>query len=280
MGSDCITKNSNKIPLDKYYTSPELAKYVVEKTKEIIGSENITEYLEPSAGAGVFLDYLDKPYLAYDIEPDDVRVVKQDYLELDLEYKDGRCAIGNPPYGSRMNLVVQFYKKSVILGDYIAFILPISQLNNNIKMYEFDLAYSENLGVRKYSDRDIHCCLNIYKRNEKGLNKKHSYKLKDVEIKEDITSGNPKREKIVKYDDFQYDIRICFWGSATGQEVEYERQYAHEFCIKVHNKKYREKVLSVIKCTKWDEIYPTVATPALYQWQVYKHLKEQIPELQ
>ena len=54
-----------KIKLDKYYTSPELAKYCVEKTREIIGNDNITEYIEPSAGSGVFLDYLDKPYLAY-----------------------------------------------------------------------------------------------------------------------------------------------------------------------------------------------------------------------
>ena len=68
-----------KIKNDKYYTSPKLAKYIVDKTKEIIGEENITEYLEPSAGQGVFLDYLDKPYLAYDIEPDDKRIVKQDF---------------------------------------------------------------------------------------------------------------------------------------------------------------------------------------------------------
>jgi hypothetical protein len=31
-----------KIKNDKYYTSDELAKYCVEKTKEIIGVENIT----------------------------------------------------------------------------------------------------------------------------------------------------------------------------------------------------------------------------------------------
>ena len=49
-----------KIKNDKYYTPPDIAKYIVEKTKEIIGSENITEYIEPSAGSGVFLDYLDK----------------------------------------------------------------------------------------------------------------------------------------------------------------------------------------------------------------------------
>lgn len=88
-----------KIENDKYYTSPELAEYIVNKTKEIIGEENITEYIEPSAGAGVFLDYLDKPYIAYDIEPEDDRIIKQDYLNVNLKYKQGRCVIGNPPYG-------------------------------------------------------------------------------------------------------------------------------------------------------------------------------------
>ena len=53
-----------KIPNDKYYTSPELAEYCVNKTKEIIGDENITEYLEPSAGSGVFLNYLPEGTLA------------------------------------------------------------------------------------------------------------------------------------------------------------------------------------------------------------------------
>ena len=56
-----------KIENDKYYTPQDLAKYCVEKTKEVIGEDNITEYVEPSAGSGVFLNYLDKPYLAYDI---------------------------------------------------------------------------------------------------------------------------------------------------------------------------------------------------------------------
>ncbi len=45
-----------KIKNDKYYTPPDLAEYIVNKTKEIIGKENIIEYIKPSAGAGVFLD--------------------------------------------------------------------------------------------------------------------------------------------------------------------------------------------------------------------------------
>ena len=88
-----------KIQNDKYYTPSDLANYCVNKTREVIGEDNITEYIEPSAGCGAFLDYLDKPYLAYDIEPEDDRVVKADWLEVDLDYKTGRCVIGNPPFG-------------------------------------------------------------------------------------------------------------------------------------------------------------------------------------
>jgi hypothetical protein len=74
----------SKIKNDKYYTPPDLAKYIVNKTKEIIGEDNIAEYIEPSAGAGVFLNYLPKGTIAYDIEPEDNRIIKQDYLELNI----------------------------------------------------------------------------------------------------------------------------------------------------------------------------------------------------
>jgi hypothetical protein len=47
-----------KLDNDKYYTSPEIAEYVVNKTFEIIGISKISEFLEPSAGNGIFLNYL------------------------------------------------------------------------------------------------------------------------------------------------------------------------------------------------------------------------------
>jgi hypothetical protein len=109
------------------------------KTKEIIGEKNISEYLKPSGGNGVFLDYLPKETYSCDIEPEDDRIHKQDYLTLNLDYKKGRCIIGNPPFGRSNVMSVKFYKKSIQLGDYISFIQPISQLNNTNSMYEFDL---------------------------------------------------------------------------------------------------------------------------------------------
>ena len=261
-----------KIENDKYYTSRELAEYVVNKTKEIIEENNITEYLEPSAGSGVFLDYLDKPYLAYDLYPEDDRIVKQDYLTLELGYKQGRCIIGNPPYGRTMNLAVQFFKKAIQMGDYISFILPISQLNNNYRVFEFDLIYSEDLGKRLYSDINVHCCLNIYKKPRIGLNRKPNYKLKDITI-ENYDRGRIKIKQLK-----EYDIAICSFGD-VGKVVKKEDTYCQELYIKVNNDDYKKEIVDLIEKTNWKELYPHTKTPKLQIWQVYKYIKEQIPEI-
>lgn len=271
-----ISKNSNKIPLDKYYTSPELAKYIVDKTKEIIGQENITEYIEPSAGAGIFLDYLDKPYLAYDIEPEDNRITKQNYLDLDMDYKKGRCVIGNPPFGNRNTLAVKFFKKSIQFGDYVSFVLPLSQLNNSYQMYEFDLVHSEDLGEWKFSGVKLNCCFNIFKRPKGKLNSKPNYKLADVEIAELRRGGNQN------VDETQYDIGVCSYGEGViGRIPKYKGQYVKEMYFKVNNTKYRDEIINLIKTTGWEKEICKGSSGQLNlaQWQVYKYLKENIPEL-
>lgn len=265
--------NIAKIKNDKYYTSPELAKYIVDKTKEIIGEENITEYIEPSAGSGVFLNYLDKPYKAYDIEPEDNRIVKQDYLELDLEYKKGRCIIGNPPYGDRMYLAQKFYKKSIQISDYIAFILPISQLNNKNSLYEFDLIHSEDLGKQLYSDRKLHCCFNIYKRPKGELNKRPSNKLKDVEI---------IRQDSKKYNDIKdYDIRMCHWGDGTAGKIltDENETYSGEYKIIIHNENLKDRIKDVIINYNWKEEIDRIAMRSIKQYHIVNVLKEKIPEI-
>lgn len=42
----------------------------------------------------------------------------------------------------------------------------------------------------------------------------------------------------------------------------------------------KDRVLKVVKNTNWSEIYPMTVMPRLKQWQICKHLKEQIPELE
>ena len=262
-----------KIHLDKYYSPQSLADYCTQKAIEVIGIENITELVESSAGQGVFLNSFEKflpniPYKAYDIEPEDDRIVKQDYLELEMGYKKGRVVIGNPPFGKN-TLILQFLSKDVNICDYIAYILPISQFNNNYNFYKYDLVHSEVLPEVEYSGKVVKCCFNIYKKPIKEKNKPN-YKLKDVELFE-----YRRNERDVP--DYNYEYIICSYGD-IGKKQDFVGGCVKEICFKIN--KHKDKVLDVLENVDWRAIVPPTTTPSLPQWQVYKYLKEKIPELQ
>ncbi len=268
--------NIAKIELDKYYTSKDLAKYCIDKTYEIIGEENISEVIEPSAGNGSFSLQIPSLCWAYDIEPEHETIIKQDFLELDVNYLYGRLAIGNPPYGRGNSLAMAFYKKCVKICDYVAFILPISQLNNNVQLYDFDLIYSEDLGEQIYSNRKLQCCFNIYKRPSNGnLNPKPNYKLKDVEIVEYRRDG---REINIP---LNYDYAMGSFGAGcVGKQVDNIGKYALECYFYIKNPVIKDKVLDVLKNTDWKLICKGISgTYRLPQWKIYKYLKEQIQEI-
>jgi hypothetical protein len=263
-----------KIELDKYYTPPELAKYCIDKTFEIIGEENISEIIEPSAGNGVFSEQI-PAHFAYDIEPEHENIIKQDYLKLDINYLWGRLIIGNPPYGRCLSLAQKFYKKSVELGDYISFILPISQLNNTQSMYEFDLIYSEDLEKNTYTDRTLHCCLNIYKRPNSGeLNKKTLNKLKDVTI---VRQDSKKYNSIDKYD----FLMSCFGASAGKLINTYDsKEYCGMYKIIINKKVLKDRINDILNNVDWQVRLKFIAQPKIQQFHIIELLKEQIPEIE
>lgn len=266
-----------KIENDKYYTPISLANYCWDKVLEVIGKENISEIIEPSVGDGSFLCHPKGfVHFAYDIEPecqsDMTNIIKGDYLSQDINYLYGRLVIGNPPYGRCLNLAQKFFKKSVDIADYVAFILPISQLNNTRSMYEFDLIYSEDLGVQHYTDRDLHCCFNIYKRPDGGeLNKKPVAKLKDITIYRQDSKG---------YDDRDFDIRMCYWGDGTaGKILKDGESYSAEYKIKVNNKNIRDKVIEVLTTFNWKEYLNCIAMRKIQQFHIVDVLKAHIKDI-
>lgn len=268
------TQNSTKLHLDQYYTPTSVAVYCIKTAYKIVGKENITSILEPSAGTGSFSNNIDGCE-AYDLEPKTDGVVQADFLLLDIEYKKGRLVIGNPPFGSRGNLMQKFCKKSFAIADYVAFILPINQMNNVVSIYEFDLIHSEDLGEKDYSGKKVHCCFNIYKRPVNGLNSKPNYKTEVIEVREVrefIKNQNPKRNK--ELGDFQYDIAICAWG-AIGKECSVG-QYAKTFYIKINDKLNFDYYKNLLLSADWCELYKMTGTPNLLQWQVYKYVSENL----
>lgn len=109
---------------DKFYTKKPVAKQCCDFLKKYVNFEK-ESFLEPSAGGGAFLDFLPK-FIAFDLFPENNQIIKQDFLILDTtEYKD-YITIGNPPFGKKSQLAINFFNKSAEFSKIIAFIVPVS----------------------------------------------------------------------------------------------------------------------------------------------------------
>lgn len=266
---------SNKIHHDKYYTPIEVANHCWDVVLDVIGEENISEIIEPSCGDGAFYHHKEKtPHFGFDIEPQckGYNIIKADYLTTDIVYLPGRLIIGNPPYGRCLNLAQKFYKKAIEEADYIAFILPIGQLNNTSSLFEFDLVHSEDLGVQLYTDRLLHCCFNIYRRPQSGeLNRKVTRKLKDVTI---------WRQDCKDYEGKDFDVRMCYWGDGTAGKILQEgEKYSAEYKIKVNKPELRAEVIRVLTGFDWKGHLNCIAMRKIQQFHILDVLRKAIKDI-
>lgn len=116
-------KRKNAGQFDKFYTKESIVDYIMSLI-------DITQYeviIEPSAGDGAFSNKI-KNCIAYDIDPQNNKIIKCDFLTIDNIYGPSNkvLIIGNPPYGTQSSLAFQFIKKSFTIADTVAFILPKS----------------------------------------------------------------------------------------------------------------------------------------------------------
>ena len=114
-------------------------------------------FIEPSAGDGSFLKILPAGSIGLDIEPRAKGIEKQDYLSWkpsDLTKK--YIVFGNPPFGLRGHLALNFINHSYEFADYVCFILP--QLfesdgkgSPRKRVTGYNLIHSETLSAMFYS---------------------------------------------------------------------------------------------------------------------------------
>lgn len=257
-----------KIENDKYYTEDKLAKYCVEKTFEILGDE-WDRIIEPSAGAGAYLKYLPANTLAYDIAPEAENIAQADYREVELPHLERSLVIGNPPFGRANKLSVQFIKVSLEHSDYISFIQPISQLNQNRTMKDTELLYSEDLGTVAYSGKKVHCCLNIYHKCANGH--KQNFDIPGVlECRHIFRSGKYQHEDNVL--NYPWDFRVAAWGRVRLLE---DGEYCpNEVVFRVEDST-REWVGEKLKKCDYQNLLSCVSSPNLPAWRLRKWLKDE-----
>jgi hypothetical protein len=106
--------------LDKYYTKPHIAQICIDTLMKY--TEHCKDFIEPSAGSGVFLR--DFTTHAYDLLPECDTVEEANWLTKDTSVFQDACVYGNPPYGKRNNLSKSFIRKSCEFSKVVAFVLP------------------------------------------------------------------------------------------------------------------------------------------------------------
>lgn len=153
-----------------------------EKTK--LNLENYI-FIEPSAGDGSFLNILPTNTIALDIEPRKEGITKQDYLLWKPENKDKKYIVfGNPPFGLRGHLALNFINHSFEFAEYVCFILP--QLfesdgkgSPRKRVQGYNLIHSEGFSEMFYTpdnqDVKINGVFQIWSKNTTN----ESYKIKN-----------------------------------------------------------------------------------------------------
>lgn len=235
-------ESKSKIPFDKYYTPPTVARWCIEKAYEVIGRDNISEIIEPSAGCGMFSNQIEG-CKAYDLYPQSEYIEQANFLELDLSYKEGRLFIGNPPFGSSSGkLVKQFYNKCCDTGDYIAFILPASFAGNYKRFKRFEIIYSCIIKT-DYTNVDLYTSFVIYKRNKliDRFEDDEIPEIKDVTFYRYTRSNDGKKHSKVK----EYDYCFTAFGVIFKESKPY--QTVSTIAIKCKNVEDKEKVIRFFK---------------------------------
>lgn len=153
---------------DQFYTKPAIALECYNKFLTVAEEMGINlsnyKFIEPSAGCGWFYQHLPSHRkIGIDIDPNGKYIdelTKADYLRWEPNKIGSYVVIGNPPFGLRGHLALQFINHSAKFADMVAFILPQLFESDGKGVpgkrvdKKFALAYSERLPEDSFEKPD------------------------------------------------------------------------------------------------------------------------------
>jgi len=165
---------------DQYYTKPAVAKKCVDAILALEPNpKEPTQWIEPSAGNGVFLkalralDQTQKDIVAIDIEPKADGIQRGNFLEWNPLTQKRRIFFGNPPFGRQGSLAKAFIKHAAQYAEIIAFILPRSFVKPSMSRAfppRFHCVHTEELEKNAFEvnkeEYDVPCVFQIWVKRE------------------------------------------------------------------------------------------------------------------
>lgn len=254
---------------DQYYTNPKTANICWNKLLKTITMDQNLIFVEPSAGTGSFVRTAPKTIkiLAFDIDPkyslvNSTKISKRDFLSLkigDFPSNSHLVFIGNPPFGKRSQLALQFINKMVTLSKnpvIIGMILPRSFSKYQTQSYlnvDLNLLSITNLNdavfIHQNSQpikRDIRTAFYLFS-TDKNTDKediriRDPYKakyLQDYQIR--TYNDTPKALPILKRQTFKWDLAVLQQGYGNyssiyqASEAIHLSEHQHWLLIKLEN---------------------------------------------
>ena len=167
--------------IDKFYTKPNVSNECVNKWREVINPLMNDIIIEPSAGNGSFMKWIQNmgvDYRCYDIDPGHPDIEMLDFLEWEpsLIDKGGTSYnsihfIGNPPFGRQSSMAKQFIKHASKYADSISFVLPRSFKKESMQKsfpLQFECVYECDIPPRSFTvnefEYDVPCVFQIWER--------------------------------------------------------------------------------------------------------------------
>lgn len=113
---------------EQIYTAPRLAARCMERVRDRVDLASFDVIVEPCAGAGAFFDLLPADRrVGIDIDPRSPGIERADFRTWEPPSACGPIlTVGNPPFGQRGALAVEFLNRACGFSEVVAFILPRS----------------------------------------------------------------------------------------------------------------------------------------------------------
>lgn len=265
------TKKMSVFEKDQYFTKTSVAYFYFSKLKNVLRDLEIDYnqfvFIEPSAGDGSFFRILPQNRrIGIDIEPRTSGLIKGDYLKwYPKDLTKRYIVIGNPPFGLRGHLALQFINHSEKFADVVAFILP--QLfesdgkgapSKRVKGYK--LAFSEKLPPNSFvypdgSDIDIHTIFQVWtKINLDKIKIKPKKTCKDyIKIYSLSDGGTPsttRNKKMLNSCDIYLPSTTFskMKGYSSFEDLPHRRGYG------VVILKDKKNILKLLKETNWEKV--------------------------
>jgi predicted RNA methylase len=263
----------NSRELDQFFTTKETAEKCLNFLHPLVNINDLS-WIEPSAGAGIFLKQAPAMGFpihsaAYDLMPQAEGVEEIDFLKTDLSIvfkgKKKKLCLGNPPFGKNSSLAVKFFNHAAKHCDVIAMIFPATFAKESLKKKldeSFHLKAELDLGATPFNFvgelRNVPVVFQVWERSkEKRIHEKS--KLKTTHF------------SFVKKEDADFAIqRVGGYAGKVKVDMNNLANASHYF-IKAHTeglKEYFEKI-------DWTSIKnKTAGNPSIAKPELIKKLEE------